>query len=102
MKLDNELQDIFQECTDLERDQLEAAIGDTPPNGLINRETGLPPTDNEWQAIKAHATSILSNPYASPESVAWALDICPDGITVPFDRAIEKLRRKAVLATGIA
>ena len=98
----DELLDMIQECIDAEQDQIEVKLGDQPPEGLVNRETGLPPTNDEWQAVKAHAASILSNPYASPESVTWALDICPDGIAVPFDRAIEKLRRKAVLATGAA
>lgn len=96
----DELLDLIQECFDFEQDQIEADFGDKPPDGLIHRETGFPPTDAEWQALKARAASILSNPYASPESVAWALDICPDGIATPFDRAIDKLCNKDVLLTS--
>jgi hypothetical protein len=75
-------------------DELDVEAGDHPPAGLVNRETGLPPTAGEWQMIKAHAARILSNPYASPEAAAWALDICPDGIAVPFERAMDKMERR--------
>jgi hypothetical protein len=106
MTLDDELMNLIEECARAEiaelQERLEAGMSDAPPEGLVNRETGLPPTDDEWQAIKAHAAKILSSPYASPEEVAWALDICPDGIAVPFDRVIDKLRRKEVLMAGIS
>lgn len=55
------------------------------PEGLVNRETGLPPTQTEWEQIKARAQEILDDPYAAPEVVAWAIDICPTGILVPFE-----------------
>lgn len=96
----DELPDLIQECINFEQDRLEANLGDKAPDGLIHRKTGLPPTDDEWQTIKAHAVKILSNPYASPGSVAWALDICPDGIAVVFDRAVDKLHCKEVLLSG--
>lgn len=54
------------------------------PEGLVNRETGLPPTQAEWEQIKARAQEILDDPYAAPETVAWAMDIYPTGILVPF------------------
>jgi hypothetical protein len=41
---------------------------------VINRETGLPPTEQEQRQIDAAARSILQNPYAAPERVAWAID----------------------------
>lgn len=86
----DELIGIIQECAD---GWLSGEIGDRPPGGLVNRDTGLPPTDAEWQMIKARAASILTSPYASPGSVAWAMGICPDGVVVPFDREVKRVCR---------
>jgi len=90
MTWDTELQELYDDC-------LVAEMGDVIPKGLVNRETGLPPTPAEWIAIKAHAAEILSNPYASPESVAWAMDILPEGIAIPFDKAMKNQQRREKL-----
>jgi hypothetical protein len=65
------------------------------PDNLINRHTGQPPTEVEWQAIKTRARQILANPYASPESVEWALWVAPDGIAVMFDERLSWSMRRA-------
>jgi hypothetical protein len=41
---------------------------------VINKETGLPPTEQEQHAIDAQAIIILSSPYSAPERIAWAID----------------------------
>lgn len=65
------------------------------PEGLVNRETGLPPTQAEWEQIKARAQQILDDPYAAPEVAAWAMDICPTGILVPFEGQLwRKFKRR--------
>jgi hypothetical protein len=52
----------------------------TTPNALINRETGLAPTSAEIAQIKRRATEIFANPYASPEQLEWAIEVCPEGL----------------------
>jgi hypothetical protein len=47
---------------------------------LINRETGLQPTPEEWERIKARAVEIFANPYASPEQMEWAISVHPEGM----------------------
>ena len=46
---------------------------------LRNRETGLPPTKQEWQEIRQRAQEIFANPYASPEQLEWAIAVDPEG-----------------------
>ena len=42
---------------------------------VINRETGLPPTEQEQAMIDRKATEILSSPYSAPEQVQWAIEV---------------------------
>jgi hypothetical protein len=46
---------------------------------LINRETGLAPTENEIQQIRSRAVEIFASPYASPEQLDWAINVYPEG-----------------------
>ena len=65
-----------------------------PPPGLINRETGKPPTVEEWESIKRRAYEILSSPYSAPELIDWAAQICPDGLCIPYKSGFEFVNKK--------
>ena len=52
---------------------------------IINRQTGFPPTEREWERIKDRATEILRSPYASPEQMDWAINMYPEGFAEAFE-----------------
>ena len=55
------------------------------PTRIINRTTGLPPTEQEWERIKDRATEIFRSLYASPEQMEWAIDMYPEGFAEAFE-----------------
>jgi len=48
--------------------------------GVVNRQTGQEPTEAEVKALRQRALEIFRNPYASPEQLAWAMEVYPEGI----------------------
>ena len=55
---------------------------------LVHRETGRTPTPEEMEQINARALEILRNPYASPEQIEWAIDVCPPGGEIVFWQSV--------------
>ena len=62
---------------------------------LINRETGKTATPAEQAACERRALEILGNPYASPEQMAWAMEVAPPGFEMVFwESSREQAERK--------
>jgi hypothetical protein len=62
---------------------------------LINRFTGLPPTEKEMEALKQRAAEIFCNPYAAPELLEWAIMIWPEGLVYClYETPKDRKRRK--------
>lgn len=61
---------------------------------LINRE-GREAMPEEQAACERRALEILRNPYASPEQIAWAIEIAPVDFEMVFwESSREKAARK--------
>ena len=58
------------------------------PTGIINQQTGLPPTESEWRHIQEAALRIFRNPYAAPELMDWAINMYPEGFAEAFELRI--------------
>jgi hypothetical protein len=60
---------------------------------LRNIETGQEPTADEMKAIRARAEEIMTNPYASPEQMEWAMMVYPEALAMMIPLEGSKQRR---------